>query len=80
MVRQSKFRTRVPPERLLIETDQKYNDPPNAIPYRIEWVEHLLAQQLKCSIQDIRRLVWQNFTDIVNNTQTNFMFPKILIA
>jgi TatD DNase family protein len=46
VARHSKFRTAVPPERLLIERDHGYADPPAAIPCRVEWVEHLVAQQL----------------------------------
>ena len=44
VARHSKFRTAVPPERILIERDHGYADPPAAIPCRIEWVEHLVAQ------------------------------------
>lgn len=30
--------SRVPPGRILVESDHGYNDPPAAIPCRIEWV------------------------------------------
>lgn len=76
VARHSKFRTRVPPERILVETDHGYVDPPAAIPCRIEWVEHLVAQQLKTSVQDIRRIVWQNFATIIHHTKTINRLPE----
>lgn len=71
IARQSNFRTRVPPERILVESDHGYNDPPAAIPCRVEWVEHLLAQQYRMDVTDVRRLVWKNFSIIIhhNNLQ-----------
>ncbi len=54
VARHSKFRTVVPRERILLESDHGYADPPEAIPCRIEWVEHLVAQQLGLSRKDVR--------------------------
>jgi hypothetical protein len=67
---QSKFRTAVPPERILVESDHGWADPPAAIPCRIEWVEHLVAQQLGSSVGEVRRLVWENLTRIIRGTGT----------
>ncbi|MCX6096462.1 MAG: TatD family hydrolase [Candidatus Bipolaricaulota bacterium] len=53
VVRESKFRTAVPPERILVESDHGWADPPAAIPCRIEWVEHLVAQQLGSSVGEV---------------------------
>ena len=36
VARHSKFRTRVPPKRILVESDHGYGDPPAAIPCRVE--------------------------------------------
>jgi TatD DNase family protein len=80
VARHSKFRTRVPPERLLIESDHGYNDPPAAIPCRVEWVEHLVGQQLKMDVKDVRRLVWQNLAVIIQSTSTSRLLPKLLEA
>ncbi len=70
VARQSKFRKRVPVERILVESDHGYNDPPAAIPCRIEWVEHLVAQQFKLEVKEVRELVWRNLATIVHRTGT----------
>ena len=77
VARHSKFRTRVPPERFLVESDHGYGDPPAAIPCRVEWVEHLIAQQLQITFKDARRLVWRNFLTIVRNTGTIQLLPDL---
>jgi TatD DNase family protein len=66
VARRSLFRTRVPPERLLVESDHGWADPPGAIPHRIAWVEYLLSASLGIKVIDIRRLVWRNFSDLVH--------------
>jgi TatD DNase family protein len=78
VARQSKFRTAVPPERVLVETDHGWGDPPEAIPCRIEWVEHLVAQQLRCSVENVRRLVWENLARIVRETGIGNLLPSAL--
>jgi TatD DNase family protein len=75
VARHSKFRTVIPAERLLVESDHGYADPPEAIPCRIEWVEHLVAQQLKCSREEVRRLAWRNLATIVHQTSTWELLP-----
>ncbi len=76
VARHSKFRTRVPPERVLIESDHGYRDPPAAIPCRIEWVEHLIGQQLKIDVKEVRHLTWRNLETIIRETGTHKLFPK----
>jgi TatD DNase family protein len=76
VARHSKFRTRVPPERILVESDHGYDDPPAAIPCRIEWVEHLVAQQLHMDVKEFRRVVWQNFASIIQATKTLGLLPE----
>jgi TatD DNase family protein len=80
VARHSKFRTRVPPERVLVESDHGYADPPTAIPCRIEWVEHLVAQQFKMSREGVRQLAWQNLARLVNQTDTWNLLPQPLTA
>jgi TatD DNase family protein len=80
VARHSKFRTAVPPERILIESDHGYSDPPEAIPCRIEWVEHLVAQQLGRRRMDVRRLAWQNLATIVHKTNTRELLPEPFVA
>lgn len=75
VARHTKFRTRVPPERILVESDHGYGDPPAAIPCRVEWVEHLVAQQLGFSVGEVRRLAWQNFGRIIADTGTLELLP-----
>jgi TatD DNase family protein len=76
VARHSKFHTAVPRERILIESDHGYADPPAAIPCRVGWVEHLVAQQLRIDVKDIRRLVWHNFATIVRSTNTQKLLPE----
>ena len=78
--RHSKFRTSVPPERVLVESDHGYADPPAASPCRIEWVEHLLAQQLGLDREEVRRLAWRNLATIVRQTETARLLPEGLRA
>jgi len=80
VARHSKFHTAIPPERILIESDHGYADPPAAIPCRVEWVEHLVAQQLGLSRNDVRRLAWQNLATIVRKTNTHKLLPEPLVA
>jgi len=80
VARHSKFRTTVPRERLLIESDHGYTDPPAAIPCRVEWVEYLLAKQLGLGANDVRHLVWRNLAAIVRKTGTLRLFPEHLVA
>jgi len=80
VARHSKFRTAVPRERVLIESDHGYADPPAAIPCRIEWVEHLVANQLRLNVKDVRRLAWQNLATVIRNTDTLRLLPESLAA
>lgn len=75
VARQSKFRSHVPPDRLLVESDHGYNDPPAAIPCRVEWVEHLVGQQYGLEAAEVRRLVWLNLAAIVRETGTRSLLP-----
>ena len=76
VARHSKFRTWVPPERVLVESDHGYRDPPAAIPCRVEWVEHLVGQQPKLCFKDVRGLAWQNLARVVSETDTRELFPE----
>jgi TatD DNase family protein len=76
VARQSKFRTTVPSDRLLVESDHGQADPPEAIPCRIEWVEHLVAQQFGLARVEVRQLAWSNLARIVRKTHTEKLFPE----
>jgi TatD DNase family protein len=76
VARHSKFRNHVPADRILVESDHGYRDPPLAVPCRVEWVEHLVAQQYKMNVKDLRVLVWRNFADIVEKTGTFNLLPE----
>jgi TatD DNase family protein len=76
VARHSKFRSRVPPERVLLESDHGYADPPEAIPCRIEWVEHLVAQQYKLDVCEVRKLAWRNFFNILEKTGARPLLPE----
>ena len=76
VARQSKFRTRVPIQRVLVESDHGYNDPPAAIPCRIMWAEQLVAQQYRLKVEDLRIKIWKNLWDLVQKTETYSLFPE----
>lgn len=76
VARHSKFRTLVPADRLLLESDHGYRDPPAAIPCRVEWVEHLVGQQLNLPAVEVRRLAWRNLATILRETGTRGLFPE----
>jgi TatD DNase family protein len=80
VARQSKFRTTVPPDRILTESDHGLADPPEAVPCRIEWTEHLIAQQLGLSRVEVRRLAWKNLAMIVRKTSTRKLLPARFLA
>ncbi len=80
VARRSVFRTQVPLERLLVESDHGWADPPGAIPHRVIWVEYLLSASLGMDVQQVRQLVWQNFTEVVRLTGTRGLLPLGLVA
>jgi TatD DNase family protein len=75
VARQSKWRTRVPLERILVESDHGWSDPPAAIPLRVGWVEHLLADQYRVAPEEIRAAAWRNLATIVDATGTRALLP-----
>ncbi len=75
VARRSVFHTAVPPERILVESDHGWADPPAAIPCRVEWVEHLLSVQLNRPREEVRRLAWRNLATIVRETGTRGLLP-----
>jgi TatD DNase family protein len=75
VARRSLFRTQVPLERLLVESDHGWADPPGAIPHRVIWVEYLLSANLGLDVHQVRQLVWQNFTEVVRLTGTRELLP-----
>jgi TatD DNase family protein len=80
VARHSKFRTAIPAERLLVESDHGWSDPPAAIPCRIEWVEFLLSASLGRPREDIRRLAWDNFSTILIQTRVEKSAPAEILA
>ncbi len=79
VARRSIFRTQVPMERLLVESDHGWADPPGAIPHRVIWVEYLLSASLRINVSDVRQLVWQNFAEVVRLTGTRDLLPQGLV-
>ena len=80
VARRSVFRTQVPLERLLVESDHGWADPPGAIPHRLIWVEYLLSASLGMDVGEVRRLVWRNFNEVVRLTGTRDLLPPALAA
>lgn len=80
VARQSKFHTRVPLDRILVESDHGFGDPPAAIPHRIGWVEHLVAQQYGIQVKTLREIIWHNFSEIINQTGIRTLLPAGMAA
>jgi TatD DNase family protein len=80
VARRSIFRTQVPLERLLVESDHGWADPPGAIPHRVIWVEYLLSASLHIPVGEVRRQVWRNFSQVVQLTGTVELLPVELAA
>jgi TatD DNase family protein len=78
VARRSIFRTQVPHERLLVESDHGWADPPGAIPHRVIWAEYLLSASLGMPVNAVRQLVWRNFSQLVALTGTRRLLPKKL--
>lgn len=76
IARRSGIRTRVPVDRILVETDQGYEDPPSAVPARIEEAENLLAEQFNMEAIDLRKVTWKNFGIIVARTGVLSLLPE----
>ena len=80
VARRSIFRTQVPLERLLVESDHGWADPPGAIPHRVIWVEYLLSASLGMDVGEVRQLAWQNFSQVVRLTGTRELLPHNLAS
>jgi len=80
VARRSIFRTQVPLDRLLMESDHGWADPPGAIPHRVIWVEYLLSASLGMDVRQVRQLVWRNFSDVVRLTGTRGTLPFSLAS
>jgi TatD DNase family protein len=79
VARNSKFRLHVPLDRILVESDHGYNDPPAAIPCRVGWVEYLVAQQYRLDVQELRKLLWSNFSRIIHATRIRDFLSKYFL-
>lgn len=75
VARRTLFRKEVPLDRVLVETDHGYGDPPAAIPLRIGWVEHLVAHQYDITPEEVRAAVWANFARLVSETDAGPLLP-----
>jgi TatD DNase family protein len=79
IARHSKFRTLVPRERLLFESDQGEEPSPAAIPHRIQQAEERIARQLGMEPEAVRQLGWQNFAALLRQTATRELLPPGLV-
>jgi TatD DNase family protein len=75
IARHSKFRLHVPLDRILVESDHGWSDPPAAIPYRIRWVEYLVAAQYRMDVNKVRELAWHNLLRLTNQLGIASLFP-----
>jgi len=77
VARRSIFRSFVPLDRILMESDHGQPDPPAAIPLRIGWVEHLVAQRYDVTPADVRRQAWRNLLELVERSGTRALLPSV---
>lgn len=75
IARWTRFRRIVPLERILIETDHGYGDPPAIIPHQIALVEHLVAQNYSIPAAEVRQVAWRNFAHIIRQTGVMHLLP-----
>ena len=75
VARRSAFRSSVPLDRVLVESDHAYADPPAAIPLRIGWVEHLVGQQYGIAPEEVRAAAWGNLARIVEEAGVARLLP-----
>jgi TatD DNase family protein len=69
----------VPPNRLLTETDHPFGDRREQSPRRpgnVARVEHALGQRLNSPPDDVRRLVWANFSDLAAGIGVQDLLPR----
>jgi TatD DNase family protein len=64
----SRFAASVPIDRIFTETDQGYDEPPSAIPGRIEDTERLISDKYDLEREGVRRVIWKNFGAVVTET------------
>ena len=76
VARRTVWHTVVPLDRILLESDHAWNDPPPAIPLRIGWVEYLVAQQYRVPPTEVRAAGWRNLGRIVEITGTLALLPS----
>ncbi len=79
VARQSKFHNWVPLDRVLVESDHGLKDPPAGLPPRIEWTEHLVAQQYQIGVAVLRQIVWRNLARIFQAVHNLEYLPAGLI-
>ncbi len=80
VARNSKFRLHVPIERILVESDHGWADPPEAIPHRIRWVEYLVARQYRLEVDGVRRQAWRNLARIGRETGMQRRLPALFVV
>lgn len=68
----------IPRGRLLTETDHPYGDrvAPQPRPGNVVPVEHALARMLKAEPDDIRRMIWRNFDELIRETECARLLPR----
>jgi TatD DNase family protein len=74
----SRFSTLVPLERILVETDLGYEEPPAGIPGRVALAEQLVAQEHEMDAAALRRVIWQNFAGLLERTGSGRFVPDRL--
>jgi TatD DNase family protein len=70
----------VPPERLLIESDIGYREPPATIPALVERTEAMLADRIGSDAGAVRATAWRALGQIVRASSTRSLWPEAFLA
>ena len=72
----SRFPKFVPATRILLETDQGYDEAPSLIPGRIALTEKTVSGKYQISSEELRRLTWGNLRRLVEETETGGLISE----
>jgi TatD DNase family protein len=75
IARHSRFSKFVPIERILLETDHGYDDPPEEIPTKIESTEDAVAVKYLVDSASLRHTLWSNFRNVMERINGTDQLP-----
>ena len=79
-VRRKEILARIPPDRLLTETDHPFGDR-RSRPRRpgfVADVERAIGQEFRMNHQEVRRLMWSNLRTLISDTACSSLLPRTI--